>query len=413
MTPNSPPQPPSSRSPSTKTTGRLNTRLVRGGEPQPPIHGAVTLPIFQTSTYEHHDGDKFSYDDLRYARLSNSPTHDGLHAKLAAAGESEAALVTSSGMAAISTALLSVLGQGDHMLAQDTLYGGTLALLTQDLPRLGIDVSFVDSRDPASWEAELRPSTKAFYVEALSNPLLQLTDLHAVVAFARARGLVSLADNTFLSPACLCTVPLGFDLELHSATKYLNGHSDLIAGAVLGTAERVHQVRLRLNHLGGSLDPHACFLLYRGLKTLGLRVERQCANALALARFLEEDSQVAQPRVSRVLYPGLDEGAQKHPQAELARRLLPHGQGGMLAFELSGGPEAAETLFQHLQIATIAPSLGGVETLVTRPATTSHAGMAPDARRAAGISDGLVRVSVGIEDAEDLVADFQQALDQL
>lgn len=411
MTPKSPTSPSSSR------TGSLNTRLVRGGEPQPPIHGAVTLPIFQSSTYEHH-GDGMSYDDLRYARLSNSPTHDGLHAKLAAAGQSEAALVTSSGMAAISTALLSVLGQGDHLLAQDTLYGGTLALLNQDLPRLGIDVSFVDSRDPGAWEAALRPNTKAFYVEALSNPLLQLSELHAVVDFARAHDLVSLVDNTFLSPACLCTVPLGFDLELHSASKYMNGHTDLIAGAVLGSSERVHQVRLQLNHLGGSLDPHACFLLYRGLKTLGLRVERQCANALALAHFLTEKSLAEkslkkQPRVARVIYPGLDQGPQKHPQAELAQRLLPRGYGGMLAFELAGGPEAAETLFQHLQIATIAPSLGGVETLVTRPATTSHASMDPDARRAAGIADGLVRMSVGIEDASDLIEDFEQALDRL
>jgi cystathionine beta-lyase/cystathionine gamma-synthase len=376
-----------------------STRLVHAGEPQPRMGGAVVLPVFQSSTFEYRG--EANYHDVRYIRLSNTPNHQALAAKLAAVEEAEAALVTASGMAAIATALLTVLQAGDHLLVQDGLYGGTYDFVTGDLGRFGITFSFIEGDRPESWAEALRPETRAIYVETLSNPLLEMPDLEAVVAFAREHGLVSMVDNTFPSPINFRPCPFGFDLTLHSATKYLNGHSDIVAGTVAGSAELVEQIHHKLNHLGGSLDPHACFLLQRGMKTLALRMERHNSNALALARFLE-----AHPAVTRVRYPGLD----SHPRHQRARRLLAGGS-GMLSFELRGGVAAAERLFERLQLPVVAPSLGGVETLVTRPATTSHAGMAAEERHRLGITDGLVRVSVGIEDGEELVEDFRQGLE--
>ena len=276
----------------------------------------------------------------------------------------------------------------------------TGTLIVDALTAVGIEHTFVDADAPESWAAHLRPTTRAFYVESVTNPLVQVADLEAVVAFARNHGLVSLIDNTFLSPVLFRPLDLGFDLELHSATKYLNGHSDIVAGVVVGRGELVEHAAHRLKHYGGSLDPHACFLLQRGLKTLELRVERQSANALALAQALEEH-----PAVSRVHYPGLA----SHPRHERARRLF-RGFGGMLAFELGAGHEAADRLLETLTLPVFAPSLGGVETLVIRPAISSHAGVAPEERREQGITDDLLRVSVGIEDAADLIDDFMSAL---
>ena len=378
---------------------KIETLLVHAGEPQPRIGRAVAMLVFQSSTFVEV-GDT-GYHDVMYARLSNTPNHDALHAKLAALEGAEAAIVTSSGMSAISTALLSVLGSGDHLLAQDTLYGGTHDLLTRDLPRLGIEVSFVDPQAPASWAAQVRRNTKAVYFETLTNPLLQVADLEAAAAFARQHGLVSLIDNTFASPVGFQPLARGFDLSLHSATKYLNGHSDLIAGAVMGSTKRIEAVKHKLDHLGGSLDPHACFLLHRGVKTLALRFRQQSESALRIARFLAEHR-----AVSRVNHPGLP----SHPQHERAKRLLTGGMGGMLSFELRGGREAGEALIRSVRIPLHAPSLGGPETLLTRPAATSHRGLDPEERRKLGISDGLLRMSVGLEAAEDLLQDLADAL---
>ena len=376
----------------------LATRLIHGGEPQPRTEGAVAAPIFQSSTFEY-GGDE-GYHDLKYIRLNNTPTHRVLHDKLARAEGAEAGLATASGMAAITAALLTVLEAGDHLIAQNTLYGGTHDFLTQDLPRFGIEVSFIDGDAPDSWERQVRETTKAIYVETLSNPLLDMPDLEASVAFARRHGLVSMIDNTFASPVAYQPCPAGFDLSLHSATKYLNGHSDIVAGAVIGSRSRVEAVRRTLNHLGGSLDPHAVYLLYRGMKTLELRYHRQSSNALRLARFLD-----THPAVTQVNYPGLE----SHPRHERAKALL-SAYGGMLSFELEGGTDAAERTLSRLELPIVAPSLGGVESLATRPATSSHAGMTAEDRAAAGISDGLIRVSVGIETEADLLADFEQAL---
>ena len=376
----------------------IETKLIHAGEPRPRIQGAVTLPIFQTSMYEY--GGESDYHDLRYIRLNNSPNHLALHQKLASLENAEDALVTSSGMAAITTSLLTVLSAGDHLLAQDTLYGGTLTFVSKELRHFGITHDYVDATDPYSWKEKLRPNTKAFYCESMTNPLLQVADLKEVPRFTKEHGLVSLIDNTFPSPINFRPAEHGFDLSLHSGTKYLNGHTDIVAGAIIGRTRLISAIRHKLNHLGGSLDPHACFLLQRGMKTLALRIRQQGQSALEIARLLEKS-----PAVSRVNYPGLE----SHPQHRRARELF-DGFSGMLSFELAGGVDAADRFMARATLPISAASLGGVETLVTRPATTSHLGMDPDERRRSGIADGLVRVSVGLEATEDLIADFAQAL---
>jgi len=378
----------------------LETKVLHSGEPSPRHEGAVAMPIYQSATFVSAEG--AGYHDIRYARLNNTPNHLVLHAKLAALENAEAALVAASGMAAISTSLLTVLETGDHLLAHRVLYGGTHDLLTHDFRAFGIEFDFIDGSNPEEWEAKLRPRTKAIYVETMTNPLLEVADHDAVVAFARKHRLVSLIDNTFASPINFRPPELGYDLSLHSATKYLNGHSDLIAGAVIGRAELVDAVRKRLNHLGGSLDPHACFLLHRGIKTLSVRVKQQNASALAVARFLARH-----PSVSKVNYPGLE----SHPHHERAKRLF-DGFGGMLSFEMNGGAEAAQSFLSAVRLAIHAPSLGGVETLISRPAAMSHVGMTAQERQTIGIAEGLIRVSIGIEATEDLIADFDQALNQ-
>lgn len=377
---------------------RMETKLVHAGEPEPRIEGAVAMPIFQSSTFLFEEG--VGYHDIRYLRLNNTPNHLALHRKLAALEGGEAALVTSSGMSAISTALLAVLDSGDHLLAQSRLYGGTHDLITKDFPHLKIGLDFIDGDRPETWEAKLRPNTKAVYCEAITNPVLEVADLEALAAFARRHGLVSLIDNTFASPVNFRPLEHGFTLSLHSATKYLNGHTDVVAGALIGPEELVRRITLRLNHLGGCLDTHACYLLHRGLKTLALRVARQNSNAQALAEFLE-----SHPAVAAVNYPGLPGS----PYHERAARLF-DGCGGMLSFEPRGGAEAARRFVGAVRVAINAPSLGGVETLVSMPARVSHSGLTDEERAAAGVSPALVRVSVGIEAADDLIEDFDRAL---
>ena len=376
----------------------IETQLVHAGEPLPRIAGAVEMPIFQSATYEY--GGEESYHDVRYLRTNNTPSQLALHAKLAALEQAEAALVTASGMAAISTTLLTVLSPGDHLLAQNCLYGGTHDLVTGELARLGISHDFIDGDQPESWTALLRPNTRAIYVEAMSNPLLEVIDLEAVVQFARAHRLTSLIDTTFATPVNYRPLAAGFDLALHSATKYLNGHADIVAGAVVGSAKTIERIRQRANHLGGSLDPHAAFLLKRGLKTLALRVRYQNDSTLQIAQFL-----AGHPEVARVNYPGLE----THPQHARARRLF-SGCGGVLSFELRGALSRADEFAARVRIPIVAPSLGGVHTLLTRPATTSHAGLTRTQRERLGISDSLLRLSVGIESPLDLIADLEQAL---
>jgi len=380
--------------------GTIDTKLVHAGEIRPGIEGAVELPIFQSANFESVEGEE--YHDIKYMRLSNSPNHTVLAAKLAALESAEAAVVSTSGMSSITTIFHSLLSAGDHVIFQDCLYGGTYDYARREFARHGLTCDFVDGDDPGGWTRALRPETRMIYFEAITNPLVQVADLEAVVSFAREHGLISVIDNTFASPVNFRPAEIGFDLCVHSGTKYLNGHSDVVCGVVVGRREPVARVKKMMNYLGGSLDAHACFLLHRGLKTLAVRVRQQNVSALTLSKVLEDH-----PAVTRVNYPGLASNSGH----ERARRLF-DGFGGMLSFELAGGASAATRLESALRIPIVAPSLGGVESLVTRPAATSHAGLTAEERREVGVSDGLVRVSVGIEGTGDLVEDFRQALDR-
>jgi len=381
-----------------KVYKHIETKLIHAGEPEPLICGAVSMPIFQSSTFEYTGAT--TYNDLKYIRLNNTPNHIALHQKLAALENAEAALVTASGMAAITTILLAVLSSGDHLLAQECLYGGTHDFITKDFVELGISFDFIDGDDPGSWEHKLRPNTKAVFVETITNPLLQVADLTGIVEFAKEHELVSIIDNTFASPLNFRPSEWGFDLSLHSCSKYLNGHSDIVAGAVIGQTDLIEKITHKLNHLGGSLDPHACFLLHRGMKTLAVRMKYQNESALKIAEFLESHQ-----AIENVNYPGL----KSHLRHQRACELF-DGFGGMLSFELKGGIDAAERFIQNTTLPIIAPSLGGIESLITRPATTSHSGLSPKDRQKLGISDSLVRLSVGIEATEDIIEDFEQAL---
>ncbi|GLZ80664.1 cystathionine beta-lyase [Actinorhabdospora filicis] len=376
----------------------IDTVAVHGGEVRPGPEGSVVHPIYQGTVFAVPAGT--DYHDIKYLRLSSTPTQNYLHGKLAALEGAEAALATASGMAAISATLLTFLKTGDHIIVGDTLYGGTQDFLDHHAPELGWTVTAVDPAKPETWADALTPTTRAFYVETITNPLMRVGRIPEVAAFAREHGLVSIVDNTFASPVNFRPLEAGCDIVLHSATKYLNGHSDLVAGVVAGSAELVARVRHSLNHYGGSLDAHAAYLLARGVKTLALRVERQNANAAALAEFL-----AGHESVTTVNYAGQS----WHPDHEHARTFL-SGFGGMLSLRLAGGVPAAERLIEGLELPYGAPSLGGVESLITRPALTSHAGMTREAREAVGITDDLIRVSCGIESAEDLIADFARAL---
>ena len=382
----------------TKSEMSIDTQLIHAGEIRPGIEGAVALPIFQSANFESVEGE--DYHDIKYMRLSNSPNHTVLAAKLAVLESAEAAVVTTSGMAAITTIFHSLLSAGDHVIFQDCLYGGTYDYARREFDRHGLRCDFVDGEKPDTWADALRPETRMIYVESITNPLVQVADLEAVVGFAREHSLVSVIDNTFASPVNFRPAEIGFDLSLHSGTKYLNGHSDIVCGVVIGRAEPVARVKKMMSFLGGSLDAHACFLLHRGLKTLGVRVRQQNESALTLARFLE-----AHPAVSRVNYPGLPSNSGH----ERANKLF-DGFGGMLSFELAGGEAAARRFEEAVTIPIVAPSLGGVESLVTRPAATSHAGLTEEERTEVGVSDGLIRLAVGIEGTADLVRDFEAAL---
>lgn len=380
------------------TYKRIETKLVHAGEPRPRIEGAVVMPIFQSAMFEYEG--EASYHDLKYIRLNSTPNQVAVGAKIAALEDAEAGLVAASGMAAISTTLLTLLSAGDHLLAQSSLYGGTHDLLTHDFPKFGLSVDFIDADDETSWQTKLRPATKAIYVEVMTNPLIEVGDLEGVVRFAREHGLTSIIDNTFASPVNYLPIEAGFDLVLHSATKFLNGHADIVGGTVAGRRETIERIRHKLNHLGGSMDPHAAFLLNRGLKTLALRMRYQNESTLAIAQFLE-----GHPAVARVNYAGLE----SHPRHARARKLF-KGYGGVLSFELRGPVDVAERFMSRTTLPILAPSLGGVQTLLTRPATTSHAGLSRDERMHLGISDSLIRMSVGIEATDEIIEDIAQAL---
>ncbi len=376
----------------------FETKLVHAGE-LPLVDRAVTLPIFQSSTFEY--AGEANYHDVRYLRLNNNPNQLAVAGKIAAIEGAQKGLVTASGMAAISTTVLSLIDAGEHLLAQEDLYGGSRYFFDGDFKGFGRSVSYFPLKEAAKLDAFVQPNTRAIYVESISNPMMKVGDLRAVVDFAKSRGLMTIIDNTFCSPVIFRPSDMGFDVILHSATKYLNGHSDILAGAIVGREAPVEKIRRTSNLLGATLDPHACYLLHRGLKTLGLRVRRQNETAAALAEALQSHF-----AVRKVYYPGL-------PDCEghgLAREWF-DGYGAMLAIALDTDAARSEAFLSRLKLPFKAPSLGGVETLVTRPAATSHAGLSADERKRLGIVDSLVRISVGIEDLDDLARDFRQALD--
>jgi len=378
----------------------MDTIAVRGGEHEPRVNGAVVLPIFQTSTYEYGND---TPNPLRYLRYNNSPNHEELNRKLALLEKAEDAVVTSSGMAAISSALLSVLITGDHLLVQQGVYGGTYSFVTRDCKALGISIDFFNPDHHDSWKDLLKPTTRAIYVEGLTNPLVEAIDHQKVLSFAKEHKLVTLIDNTFLSPINFRPAEIGYDLILHSATKYLNGHSDICAGVVAGKAAIISVVSHKLHSLGGCLDPHACFLLNRGLKTLALRVRHQNKASLDVVKYLSEHN-----KIKRVYHPFLE----SHSSSKVAHQYYT-GFGGMLSFEIDAkfGPEAAQKFINSVKLAIPAPSLGGPETLVVLPSKSSHASMKKEDRDKIGITDGLIRMSIGLEAPEDLIADLAQALD--
>jgi methionine-gamma-lyase len=366
---------------------------------------SVSPPIWQTTTFSAESAEHFNEIATAtrppefYTRYGN-PNHEQVEATLAELEGGEAALMTSSGMGAIFAAVLSQLSRGDHLVAQINHYAGATTLFRDVLPRWGIDVTTVEQTRADEFEAALRPNTKVIYVETPTNPLMQITDLRAIARLGKERGILTMADNTFATPLNQRPLELGIDAVVHSATKYIGGHHDATAGVVVSSRELIEQTwRLALVS-GAVLSPFDAWLLLRGLRTLGLRVEQHNRNALALARFLE-----AHPQVERVHYPGLE----SHPQHELARSQM-SGFTGMLSVDVRGGYEGAERLVASLKLAKRAASLGGFETLVVHPAAMWSLQLSPEHRRAAGISDSLVRISVGLEDERDVIADFAQAL---
>jgi methionine-gamma-lyase len=383
----------------------FQTRAIHAGKGENRTH-AVTPPIWQTTTFSADSSEHFAEIATAvrpsefYTRYGN-PTHKEVEATLVALEGGEAALLTSSGMGAIFTALMSVLKAGDHVVAQRNHYAGAMTLLDEMPRRFGVEVTLVDQTNAEGFAEAMRPTTRVVYAESPTNPLMQITDLRALSELARARGVTTVVDNTFSTPVNQRPLELGIDAVIHSATKYLGGHSDVTAGVVISSREFVERA-WHFSLLAGSiLSPFDGWLLLRGLRTLGLRVERHNSNALALARFLE-----GHPKVARVYYPGLE----SHPQHALARAQM-SGFTGMLSAELRGDFRAAERFIASLRLATNAASLGGHETLVVHPAAMWGGYMTAEQLRAKGLSDSLVRISIGLEDERDLLEDFARALD--
>jgi methionine-gamma-lyase len=382
----------------------ISTLAIHVGEDRSGVGAPVGTPISRTANFTFAstaemkrwaEGKSRAYIYTRYG----NPTLSVAEQKIAALEHAEAAVVTASGSAAISSALLAVLRAGDELIATRQLYGGSYRLLRDIFPRFGITVRYVES-DLAGVEKMVNPRTKAFYIETPTNPTLRLVDLQKAVAFAKEWALVSIIDNTFATPVLQKPLTMGFNMVVHSATKFLAGHSDVIAGAAAGSAALMKKVRENVIYLGGSMDPEAAFLLIRGMKTLRVRVEQQCEAAMMVAKFLEKH-----PKVARVHYPGLA----SHPDHKLAKRQM-GGFGAMLAFDMKGGLAAARRFCDRARIFLLAASLGGVESLVVLPIYTSHYKMSAEELRASGVEPGTVRVSVGLEDPADLIEDLRQAL---
>jgi len=391
---------PAQGAPGLSTIALHGARALGGASAETDLYAQanpVVSPLVQSVNYTQPFG---TAEGLRYTRYGNTPNAERVEERLALLEGGEAALVLASGMGATACALLALLRPGDHLVSSAWVYGGTHALFTREFATLGIRTTFVEPTRSRGWRNAIEPSTRAVFVESPVNPTTRVVDMRPLSQLTREAGVALVVDSTFASPVNFRPLAHGADVVIHSATKYLNGHHDVLSGAVVGSASYVGEVRQKMILWGQAPDPFACWLLERGLKTLGVRVERQNANALALARWCEQH-----PAVARVHYPGLP----SHPDHALAAETL-DGFGGMLAVELAGGAAAADRFLRGLRLVTHASSLGGVDTLAIEPRFTSHAAMTSEERAAIGIPDGVVRVSVGVEDAADLIADFAQAL---
>src|SRR5438876_3573581 len=388
-----------------RRTPGMQTRLIHSPQVANDTT-AVSPPIFQTSTFllqTPEEGAELAEQvapSMFYTRYG-SPNTKQVEVLLAELERSEAALAVGSGMAAIATAIMANVRTGDHVVAQHTHYTATMSLLAHTLPGYGIEVTQVDQRNPEAFARAVRPNTKIIYTESPTNPTMDLTDLHATAEIAHAAGALAITDNTFASPYNQRPLELGYDLVVHSATKYLNGHADVTAGAIMGSKELIESAWEYTRVHGPVLHPFEAWLLRRGLQTFGLRMAAHNSNALDVARFLEEH-----PAVERVFYPGLV----SHAQHKLACQQMVGGLGGMLAFEVKGGYDAAYQVVSKTTLCLLAVSLGGVESLITHPASMIHTRQTDEERKAAGISPGLIRLSVGVENVEDIIEDLEQAL---
>ncbi|HYS70198.1 MAG TPA: aminotransferase class I/II-fold pyridoxal phosphate-dependent enzyme [Gemmatimonadaceae bacterium] len=377
----------------------LSTTAIHGGAEPPTPGTGVTSPLVQSVNYVQDTG---TSEGLRYTRYGNTPNAEVVQRRLAQLEGSEAALVLSSGMGATACAMLALLRAGDHLVSSSWIYGGTRKLFTEDLPGMGIEVTFINPLEPRAWRKALRKNTRVVFLESPVNPTCRVLELNSLQNLAHAEGIALVVDSTFASPVNFRPIEHGVDVVIHSATKYLNGHHDILAGVVCGNEPFIEEVRAKMMVWGQAPDPFACWLLERGLKTIDVRVKRQNENAQRIAEWCSR-----RPEFAKVHYPGLP----SHPDHEIAKTLL-DGFGGMLAIELKGGGPAAIRFVQGLKIFTYAASLGGVDSLVIEPRYSSHEHLTPEERARIGIPDGFLRVSVGIENAEDLIADIEQALQQ-
>ncbi|WP_035299554.1 bifunctional cystathionine gamma-lyase/homocysteine desulfhydrase [Brevibacillus thermoruber] len=375
---------------------RIKTRLIHGGIEGDPHTGAVSVPIYQVSTYKQEAVGK--HKGYEYSRTGN-PTRHALETYIAELEGGARGLAFGSGMAALST-VLSLFSKGDHLVVGDDVYGGTYRVITRVFSRLGLDATYVDTSNPAAVEAAIRPETKAIIMETPTNPLLKVSDIAALSAIAKAKGIMLMVDNTFMTPYWQNPLELGADIVYHSATKYLGGHSDVVAGLVVAKDAKVgEELHFLQNAIGGILGPQDSWLLLRGMKTLGVRMEEHEQNARTLANWLAERNDI-----KRVIYPGLP----SHPNHELAKKQA-RGFGGMISFDV-GSAERADEVLAKVKYFTLAESLGAVESLISVPARMTHASIPAERRAELGITDGLIRISVGIEDVQDLIDDLEQAL---
>lgn len=374
------------------------TLAIHGGRTHPAIGEAVVSPLVQSVNHVLSVG---TTDGVLYTRYANTPNAVAVQRKLALLEGAEASLVLASGMGATTCTMLALLRPGDHLITSEWIYGGTRRFFEQELPALGVTVTEVSPDAPRQWRRAVTPATRAIFLESPVNPTTRVLDMRPISALAREAGLALVVDSTFASPINFRPLEHGADVVIHSATKYLNGHHDILAGVVCGSESMVDEVRQKMMIWGQAPDPFALWLLERGLKTLDVRVQRQNRNAQQIAEWA-----TTHPRIARVHYPGLP----THPDHALAREML-DGFGGMLAIELAGGGDATPAVLERLRLITHAPSLGGVDSLVSEPRYTSHAHMTPDARAAIGIPDGFLRLSIGLEDPADLIADLAQALE--